>query len=453
MDSASSLYQQGKSNQLQARYDLAIAQFSQFLRAYPNHSDALGRLAFCLQMKKRIPAALKMYRRALRFAPGNPDVLLGLASCYQSLGHFDKAVAHYKKSLRIEPEKIEALYNLVTIEGYALHAPVVKALERIHRCSAETSPGHVEACFALGKVYESNRQPEKAFLYYEEGNRLKFAQVAYNEKDWFAYFDAVESVFNAELLERLSAAGRNDITPIFIVGMARSGSTLVEQMLASHPAVHGADEVDIIPRIADNVIPQMTGRPYPDAVRAMRPEAFALLADLCLRELRGYCRDNKPRITDKTLRNYFHIGLIRILFPRAAIVHCVRDPMDMCWSIFRHHFSGNIPYCYDQTALGRFYGRYRRLMEHWHRVLPGAIHVIEYERLIHEPVETLRKLLNYCGLAFEKKCLAFYRTRRAVSTASSQQVRKPIYTSSMRSWEPVADRLAPLRAAIAEAQR
>jgi hypothetical protein len=423
-------------------------QFKQFLEASPNHLDAQNRLACCLRTTKRPLMALAAYRRAEKLAPGHPDLLAGMAGCYKDLGNFDKAISYYKRALKTESGKIEALYNLALLIDYPFSAPPVREMQRLHDTLSVADPARVLVCFALGRVYEGNGRHQEAFLFYEEGNRLHFPRVAYDERTWFANYDAIQGFFSVDLFARLENLGCPDTTPIFILGMPRSGSTLVEQILASHSAVYGGDELDIMPRIAESVIPRMAGLPYPMAINTMGREAFAQVTGLFLRELRSYCPNNKPRITVKTLHNYLHVGLIRLLFPRAAIIHCTRDPMDTCWSMYRQHFSGNIPYCYDQTALGRYYCRYRQLMRHWHAVLPGHIHDVAYEELVQEPEATIRLLLGHCGLPFERSCLTFYRTRRAVSTASSRQVRRPIYTSSVKSWEPVAEKLNPLRTAL-----
>jgi len=447
-ESTNSLYQQGKNNQAEGKYDLAIIQFNQFLQANPNHPDALAQLAFCLRTNKRPQMALTAYRQALRLVPGHSALLLGIAHCYKDLGNFDKAINYYEKSLKTESGKIESMYNLTLMKDYSLNAPLIKELQKFHEILSETDTSRVLVCFALGKIYESHGQHKNAFQYYEEANRLHFSRLAYSEKDWFNYFDRIESVFNADLFTRLKSVGSPDTTPIFIVGMPRSGSSLIEHILASHSAVYGNGEVDIIPRIAGHIIPQMTGLPDPQGINNLGQEAFTQIIEQVLRELRSYCLKNKPRITDKTLRNYAHIGLIHLLFPRATIIHCVRDPMDTCWSILRQHFGGILPYCYDQIALGRFYCRYQQLMHYWHTVLPNEIFDVQYEQLVKAPEATIRTLLEYCGLPFEENCLAFYQTKRAVVTASARQVRRPIYTASIKSWEPIAEELAPLRAAL-----
>ena len=167
-----------------------------------------------------------------------------------------------------------------------------------------------------------------------------------------------------------------------------------------------------------------------------------------MNHLESYSDDKTLRIVDKTLGNYYHVGLIHLLFPNARIIHCVRDPMDICWSMYRHRFNGGLDYCYDQTALGRYYCRYSQFMQHWHSVLPNRIHDVRYEELVREPETVIRGLLEYCNLGWEDSCMAFHRTKRTIITHSMSQVRMPLYKKSIKSWEPVAEELAPLRAAL-----
>jgi tetratricopeptide (TPR) repeat protein len=448
-DSIEPLYQRGTQHQLDYQYDMAIPLLNAVLQADPKHFKGLAQLAFCLRMTGKFRPAITAFRKALRISPNHPELLEGMANCYKDMGDFDKAIAAYERALKLKPGMADSLYGLVLLQEYSLNAPLVRELHRLHRSLSDTDESRIPVCFALGVVYEHHKELSRAFEYYQEGNRLKFVRSTYHESAQFAYFDAVQTCFTADVFSRRKEVGSHDVTPIFVVGMPRSGSTLVEQILASHSHVDGAGETNILPRMAERLTPQTGGVFYPEAINNLSTEARAQLAQHFLRQLRERCPDNKPRIATKTLSNFFHIGLIHLLLPRATIIHCVRDPMDTCWSAFRLCFTGNdLLYCYNQDALGRYYCRYQQLMRHWHQVLPGRIYDLRYEQLVTQPEATMRSLLEHCNLPWEKNCLSFYRTPRPVTTASMRQVRRPIYTTSIRSWEAVAEKLAPLRTAL-----
>lgn len=341
------------------------------------------------------------------------------------------------------------MYNLTMIREYPPDSVLARKLHALYDSPGCTGQSRAQVCFALARIQESHGDPKGAFRYYAEANAVQFPLVQYEKGRYAALFAEIEATFTSQLFRRLGKVGRADAAPIFVLGMPRSGTTLVEQILASHSGVFGAGETSIMPWIAESYIPRTYGRPFPLAVARMDASAFANLADLYLERLSEYCSSTTTRIVSKTPNNYLLVGLIRLLFPNAPIIHCMRDPMDTCWSMFRQYFVGSAHgYRYDQAALGRYYRRYQRLMEHWHKVLPGEIHDVRYEELVEQPEKTMRALLDHCGLSWEDKCLAFYRTRRVVNTASALQVRRPIYKTSIRSWRPVAEELAPLRAAL-----
>ena len=230
--------------------------------------------------------------------------------------------------------------------------------------------------------------------------------------------------------------------------MPRSGSTLVEQILSSHPQVAGAGETNAMCILAFKALPYRTGKEYPHAVAVAAPELLQKLSTQYMKHLRKYVHTQKPFICDKMPVNFMLVGLIHILFPNARIIHCARDPMDTCWSIYKHFFLNRNPYAYDQKILGRFYLQYEQLMQHWNRVLPDRIFTVQYEQMVENTEATIRALLKHCGLPFADSCLHFYRTERPVATASAMQVRQPIYNTALKSWWLIAEQLAPLQKAL-----
>lgn len=424
----------------------------QCLEIAPGHVLALINLAHVLYATGRIAASQTAYRRALKLAPTHPAVLRGIGNCYRAEGKFDKAILHYEKVLKFDPNNAESIYSLIMLGAHTRDAALALRLEAIHQSAGHTGLAKVLAGFSLARIHEAEGEHSRAFQYYAWANAVAFSQAGYDEAAHLAAFAQVTATFTDDLLRRLEHARCNttkQVKPIFVLGMPRSGTSLVEQILASHSAVYGAGEVSLVPYIAEVLMPEASEIPFPTAMDCMDASALGEFADYVLQSLSSYAPERREYVVDKTPMNFLLVGLIRLMFPHSPIIHCVRDPMDTCWSMFRQYFmlSGH-PYSYDQQALGRYYRGYQKLMDHWRTVLPGAVYDLEYERLIAEPAAVIRALLDHCHLPWEDGCLAFYRTRRVVSTASELQVRRPIFKTSIQSWLPVANQLAPLQAAL-----
>jgi len=445
LDKRDMLYKLGMTCLEESDYEKALLHFNKLVQLDQNHINALYRLACCLFMMGRLELSLKCYKLALHIMPNHPTLLQGLAFCYRAQGDFDIAISLYEKMLKAGHANADCLFNLVLLGNYPLNSWVAEQLRKLHQSSNCSVQARIKTCFALGKIYEMHGEQKQGFAYYAEANRLQSSTFSYDEADMFKYFDTLQHTFNAKVFSSLKNVGISDATPIFVLGMPRSGTSLVEQILASHSQVHGAGEINKMPEIAMRLIPRVSGRDFPRAIYSMNTESFAMFAQHYLRGLRSHCPVSKPHIIDKMPNNYFNIGLIQLLFPNATIIHCVRDPMDTCWSIFRQYFNGMHPYAYDQKLLGRYYLRYQQLMEHWHTVLPGKIFDVHYEQLVENPEKIIPELLNHCNLPWDKECLSFHRTKRTVNTASMQQVRRPMYKSSLKSWSPITEELADLR--------
>ena len=305
-----------------------------------------------------------------------------------------------------------------------------------------------ELAFGLGKAYEDLKQYDQAFEYYAEANRLKRQALSFDPERESRMIDDLIAAYQPAVFEKNAGSGRRDETPIIIVGMPRSGTTLVEQILSSHPDVFGAGELNTLNEIAYALTVDDTNR-YPANVNFMAPQSFENIADHYLRTVRTRAPES-PRITDKMPDNYRHIGLIRLILPNARIVHCRRNPMDTCLSIFKNHFAtAGHHYAYDLEELGFYYTLYQRLMAHWRTVLPeGAMYEVDYEEVTSDQENQTRRLLDHCGLEWTDACLAFHENDRPVNTASAGQVRRPMYRTSVELWRRYATQLEPLRRAI-----
>ncbi len=438
------LYDQAWQALQHKQYAQAIGLFNRLLQHNPDNIDALTNMGYCLYMTGRLELALKTYHLALHLAPHDTVALRGIANCLENQGNFEEASAVYDELLSSDPTNAQWIHNLALIGDYTPDSLLSVAMKTLLQSPKADEKSRLLMSFALAKIHEAAGDHATAFGYYQEGNRLGFASAPYNETNFFGYLDLIESAFTSELFETLRDVGNSQASPIFVLGMPRSGTSLVEQILASHPSVHGAGELGVMPDIMTTLLRQLTGSLNPHAVHHLNPEAFASLAHHYLNVSRSH--SSKPYIIDKMPNNIFYIGMIRLLFPNAKIIHCVRDPMDTCWSLYRQCFQDAHYYSYDQQSLGRFYVRYQQLMQHWKRVLgDDAIYDISYEQLVTKPESMMASLLDYCGLPWDDACLSFHTTKRAVATASMRQVRRPIYHSSLQSWKPVAHELAPLR--------
>lgn len=357
---------------------------------------------------------------------GRAHNLIGLMEVER--GDLTGAARRYRRALACETDP--AYYaNLSDLVRFGAGDGDIATMERL---AAEAGPLAAEARiplhFALGKAYEDCGEGARAFRHYTLGNSLKRQVLVYDESAALAAMARAERHFSRETLARMVGGGEPDETPIFILGMPRSGSTLIEQILASHPGVHGGDE-----------------RPdFPELLAGFDGEDFRALGAAYLARTRHLAPD-AARVTDKLPGNFLHAGAIHLALPNARIIHSRRDPADTCLSCFTKLFRSEQAYSYDLGELGRYYRAYARLMAHWRSVLPASVFLeVDYEALVADPEQQTRRLLDHCGLAWDPACLDFHETRRAVRTASAAQVRRPIYRESIGRWRFYGDLLAPL---------
>ena len=299
--------------------------------------------------------------------------------------------------------------------------------------------------FALGKAYEDMKEYPKSLEHYTIGAKLKRAVLKYDEAEVFDFFDSIREVFSEDYFKNRPYEGLSSSLPLFIVGMPRSGSTLAEQIISSHPDVYGAGEIKVLSSVLSNLRQKFPNLPrFPKMATAMKPQQFAAVANGYLKELTAMS-PTAVRVTDKLLTNYYFVGLINTLFPNAKIIHTMRNPVDTCLSAYSKLFKDDMPHSYDLAELGRYYKKYEELMEHWRHVLPqGVMLDVQYEDVIADAETNARKIIEFVGLPWNDACLNFHTSDRPVKTASVSQVRKPIYGSSVNRWERYGDGLKPL---------
>jgi tetratricopeptide (TPR) repeat protein len=424
----------GKIEKAVACYDKAIAINPDIAETHSNLGNALKNLG-------QLDEAVASHNEALAIKPDYAEGHSNLGNALKDLGKFDEAVASYNKAIAIKPDYAEAYRHLSYVKKYSEYDEDVRAMENIYAKSDISDDQRMNLAFGLGKAFEDLKQYEKAFNYYAAGNVIKRGTYSYSIEDDARYLEKQKSVFSPSFFNTHKQGGCQDKTPIFIVGMPRSGTTLVEQVLASHPDVHGAGELPTL----GGIISKLFGdRQYPDGVENLTDADSTRLGTEYIREIRKHSRQARF-ITDKMPHNRHFLGVIKLALPNAKIIHCTRNPADNGLSIFKSFFPvSRHYYAYDLREIGEYYNLYSDLMEHWHSVIPGFIYDIKYEDMVANQIEQTRALLEFCGLEWNDDCIEFHKTDRPVATASATQVRRPIYKSSVQSWKRYEKQLAPM---------
>ena len=367
-----------------------------------------------------------------------------VGTAHQELGRRDEALASYHEAIAIRPDYAEAHRHLSHAKTFTEYDNDIKAMEETYATSGVSDEQRMHLAFGLGKAFEDLREYEKAFGYFLSGNALKRATHEFAIENVEKNFGYLKKLFTKRLYSRKQDGGVDEKSPIFVLGMPRSGTSLVEQILASHPRVHGAGELNFLSQIIASRFNFIDGASFTESIVQASADDFSKAGGEYIDRVRKRTQ-SAEFITDKMPENFIHIGMIKLMLPNAKIIHCRRDPLDTCLSIFKNFFSARgYNYAYDLRHLGQYYNQYRDLMAHWHSQLPGFIYDIQYEDLVADQEAQSRALLAHCGLEWDNVCLEFHKTDRAVQTLSSAQVRRPIYKVSVQSWKRYENELAPL---------
>jgi tetratricopeptide (TPR) repeat protein len=434
----------------QGRAAEAIAHYEEALALNPEFADAHNNLGITLKDQDRTDEAMVHYERALAIDPNHAEALNNVGNVFKERGRFEEAMAHYERAIAIQPSYAEAHYNRSEIQRFHRGDSDMAALEALVD-RADLPPNKaLYAHFALAKAFDDTGDYVRAFDHMREGNALKRAQIDYDEPAVLALFERISATFDRSLIESFREAGDPSSIPVFVLGMPRSGSTLIEQILASHPQIHGAGELMHLERTVGALAAGDPPVPYPECVPAMDATALRELGRDYLTHLRAVSSD-KVRIVDKLPGNFLSIGLIRLILPNARIIHSMRDPMDTCVSCYSRLFTSGLHYTYDLAELGRYCRSYLELMDHWRSVLPpDAMLDVSYEAVVDDLQGQARRLIDYCGLPWDNRCIAFHKTDRPVKTASAVQVRQPLSRGSLQRWRKYEAGLVPLQEALGE---
>ena len=435
------------------RHAEAIEHYRLALSEKPDHFDAMGGMANALKNLGQHTQALGIARKMVALRPDHALAASLLGSILAEMGAIQEGQAEFERALRLDPRKPEFSYYLAQVTKVKPGDAILSALETtLPRAAALPPHEQCQLHFALGKAYDDIGERAKGFTHLLQGNAIKRSSIRYEEAIALGAMDRIASVFTADLLAARAGLGDPSTVPVFIVGMPRSGTTLVEQILASHSAVFGAGERQEIPNaVARLDVERIGAARFPEVVWTMTGDDFRRIGAEYLDLLRPLAPE-AARIVDKMPGNFLFVGLIHLILPNARIIHTVRDPVDTCLSCFSKLFAGEQAFSYDLAELGRYHRAYRGLMAHWRAALPAGVMLeVEYEALVEDFEPHARRIVAHCGLEWEPACLEFYKTSRAVHTASLTQVRQPIYRSSIGRWRPDAALLRPLLRGLAVA--
>jgi tetratricopeptide (TPR) repeat protein len=388
--------------------------------------------------------ALALYALVLKDMPDQPKVWMSYGHMLKTVGRQAEGIAAYRKALEIQPGLGEVWWSLANLKTVKFSDADIAAMQAALASPALLPEDRWHLDFALGKAHEDRSLPDAAFAHYAAGNALRKKRLPYKAEDTTAQVNRTISAATPELFARFAGAGCDAPDPIFVLGMPRAGSTLVEQILSSHSQVEGTSELPDIAQLARG----LDG--YPENLANLSPEMLRDMGEQYFKRTRIQRHTARPLFIDKMPNNWMHVPFIRLILPNAKIVDARRHPLSCCFSNFKQHFARGQGFTYSLEDLGAYYADYVRLMAHVDAVQPGAVHRVIYERMVDDTEAEVRALLVACGLSFEASCLAFHENERAVRTPSSEQVRRPIFREGTEGWKPFDPWLGPLKAALGD---
>jgi tetratricopeptide (TPR) repeat protein len=435
------------------KFSAALEQARLLLDSAPDNPQFKSLFAIESMQTGDYETALATFDEILEKLPTDPVTLTSKGHAHKTCGNYDEAVAAYRAALESTPHHGEAYYSLANLKVYSFSDAEI---ERMHAQEGNSNLAHmdrVHLCFALGKAYEDKEDFARSFHYYEQGNRLRKFQTTYKAEQMSQDLGAQREVCTRAFLERRAGTGCAMPDPIFIVGLPRAGSTLLEQILSSHSQVDGTLELPNILSLSQQLrrrARQGSLPPYPAILDEIADEELEAFGQAYIDDTRIH-RQGAPFFIDKMPNNFRHIGLIHLILPNAKIIDARRHPMACCFSGFKQLFAEGQEFTYDLADAGRYYRDYVELMDHWDAVLPGKVLRVHYEDVVADTAGQVRRILDYCSLPYEDACVNFHETRRSVRTPSSEQVRQPIYTSGLEQWRNFEPWLGSLKLALGDA--
>lgn len=418
----------------QEKHQESIASARRVVELVPELAESHVTLANAQARANLAEDAIDSYRSALQIAPKHPGAFSGLGQQLKTVGRQEEAIATHRDNIRVNQNNAEPYWSLANMKTFRFTDGEMADMAALLSREKLDELGEVQLCNALGLGYEGRRDYDKAFHYFERGNEKRRESENYDPVETEVNTARYIEIFSEKFLAEVGGHGCTDAAPIFVVGLPRSGSTLIEQIIASHSQVEGTHELSDLAWVVRS-IPKKNPKThrFPENLPGMKPGAWSRIGDHYIDRTRKY-RSGLPYFIDKNPNNFLYVGLLQLILPNAKIINARRHPMDSCFGSYKQLFASGQPFTYDLTEVGEYYLQYQKLMDHWHAVLPGKVLDVEYERVVADLDGQVQRILDYCGLPFEEACLNFHQTDRAVKTASSEQVRQPLYASSVDLW-------------------
>ena len=431
-----------KCYRLQNKLTEAKKAFTNLLKLDPNNFEAIGASATMSIRLGQYKEGINLYKELLKVNDNNPRVYLSMGHAYKTIGERTNSEDSYLKAIDQFPLCGEGYWSLANLKTYKFSNKQIKSMENCLKDEMHDVE-RIQMLFALGKAYESNKDFKKSFASYKEGNWLQRKTVDYNAQNNSDSVDKIIKFFKENKDHINFKSGFNSKDPIFILGLPRAGSTLLEQILSSHSKIEGTQELGNIMTIGRRIRTSNNSEDYLENLLTLDKEKIALHGKSYIDETQ-WAREEKCFFIDKMPNNFPHIGLIKMILPNAKIIDARRNPMDGCFSCFKQYFAKGQHFTYDLDDIARYYNDYVRIMDFWNSYFPGSIHTVMYEDVINDPENQVRSMIEFLDLEFEESCLSFYKSSRPVKTASSEQVRQPIYKSAMNYWKNFEEDLTEL---------
>jgi tetratricopeptide (TPR) repeat protein len=417
------------------RHADSVQAFSRVTELEPRNAAGWTALGNARSFAGDVEQSRDAYLQAVSLSPQAPGAQMGLGHVLKTLGDQAGSLRAYRAAIAAKPDFGEVYWSMANLKVFRFEDAEVAAMEEQLQRDDLAPSAEIHFRFALGKALEDRGDFDRAWHYYDTGNQKQRQQVFHDPVMVEQRHDQIIEVFDREFLERNAGAGDGSTAPIFIVGLPRSGSTLIEQILASHSQVEGTQELPTLTHLVSLIGRyQRDRKQYPYVVRDLKPKHFRAYGQQYLEEAATYRFTGKPYFTDKLPNNFSHVGLIHLILPNAKVINARRHPFDTCLGAYKQLFGKGQHFTYDMSELADYYRKYHETMQHWHRVLPGKVLDVHYEETVTDLETQVRRILAHCGLPFEEACVRFHETDRAVKTASSEQVRQPIYTGALGYW-------------------